>query len=176
MPVYLTPDTRRTLYASPPCEKQFKTVLDAKLLEIIRLPGCIRAGLRGVSPLPFQTGEELEDLLLRVFLKAADPGPAQGRLALTFAFHDPSACLRVDGRDGQAARLSRGQAARDAGSDLTFAMSGETAHAFWRGELNPVAAITTGKLKLGGPPLRALALAPGLARVQAAYRAETGDG
>lgn len=53
-------------------------------------------------------------------------------------------------------------------------MSGETAHAFWRGELNPVAAITAGKLKLSGPLLRALALAPGLAKVQAAYHAETG--
>lgn len=128
----------------------------------------------GVSPLPFQTGEELEDLLTRVFQKAADPGPVQGRLALTFAIHAPDAWLRVDGRDGHAASLSRGQSARDASSDLTFAMSGETAHAFWRGELNPVAAITAGKLKLSGPLLRALALAPGLAKVQAAYRAETG--
>ncbi|WP_034416041.1 SCP2 sterol-binding domain-containing protein [Deinococcus marmoris] len=127
-----------------------------------------------MTPLPFQTGEELEDLLLRVFQKAADPGPTQGRLALTFAIHAPGAWLRVDGRDGQTAALSRGQAAREAESDLTFAMSGETAHAFWRGDLNAVAAITAGKLKISGPLLRALALAPGLAKVQAAYRAETG--
>ena len=128
-----------------------------------------------MNPPPFQTGEELEDLLMRVFLKAADPGPVQGRLALTFDIHEPRACLRVDGRDGQTSILSRGQAARDASSDLTFAMSGETAHAFWSGQLNPVAAITAGKLKLSGALLRALALAPGLAKVQAVYRAETGS-
>lgn len=128
-----------------------------------------------MSPLGFQNGEELEDLLTRVFLKAADPGPVQGRLALTFDIHEPRACLRVDGRDGVAATLSRGEAARDASSDLVFAMSGETAHAFWTGKLNPVAAIAAGKLKLSGAPLRALALAPGLAKVQAAYRAETGS-
>lgn len=126
--------------------------------------------------LPFQTGEELETLLIQVFLKAADPGPAQQRLALTFAIHEPSACLRVDGRGGSPATLSRGQAARTAESDLTFTMSGETAHAFWRGDLNAVAAITAGKLRVSGPLLRALALAPGLAKVQAAYRAETGGG
>lgn len=129
-----------------------------------------------MSLLPFQSGEELEDLLTQVFLEAADPGPVQGRLALSFVIHEPSACLRVDGRGGQAAVLSRGQAARNASSDLTFAMSGETAHAFWSGNLNPVAAITAGKLKLHGPLLRALALSPGLARVQAAYRAATGGG
>ncbi|MBB5364930.1 SCP2 sterol-binding domain-containing protein [Deinococcus humi] len=128
-----------------------------------------------MNPPPFQTGEELEDLLMRVFLKAADPGPVQGRLALTFDIHEPRACLRVNGRDGQSATFTRGEAARDASSDLTFAMSGETAHAFWSGKLNPVAAITAGKLKLNGAPLRALALAPGLAQVQAAYRAETGS-
>lgn len=133
----------------------------------------IWAGLGSVTTSPFQTGEELEDLLIRVFLKAADPGPTQGRLALTFAIHDPDAWLRVDGRDGQTAALSRGQAAREAESELTFAMSGETAHAFWRGELNPVAAMTAGKLKISGPLLRALALAPGLTKVQATYRAET---
>ena len=126
-----------------------------------------------MRPLPFQTGEELEDLLLGVFLQAADPGPAQQRLALTFAFHAPEAWLRVDGRGGQNAELSRGQAARTADSDLTFAMSGESAHAFWRGELNPVAALTAGHLQIRGPVLRALVLAPGLARVQAVYRATT---
>ncbi|MDV6376084.1 SCP2 sterol-binding domain-containing protein [Deinococcus arenicola] len=128
-----------------------------------------------MSSLPFQSGEELEELLLRVFLNAADSSPVQQRLALTFTIHAPSAWLRVDGRNGQTATLSRGDVARQQNSDLTFAMSGETAHAFWRGDLNTVAAMTAGKLKITGPLLRALALAPGLAKVQAAYRQETGE-
>lgn len=127
-----------------------------------------------MSRLPFQTGEELEDLLIRVFLKTADSSPVQQRLALTFAIHGPSAWLRVDGRGGQTATLSRGEIASREDSDLTFAMSGETAHAFWRGNLNAVAAMTAGKLRITGPLLRALALAPGLKKVQAAYREETG--
>jgi hypothetical protein len=174
LPAYLTPGVRRSLYVRPPCENQFKTVLDGRLPQIVRLWIRIWGGLRAVPPLPFQTGEELEDLLIRVFLRAADPGPVQGRQALTFIIHDPGACLRLDGRDGRTAHLSRGQTAREASSDLTFTMSGQTAHAFWSGELNPVAAITAGQLKLTGPPLRALGLAPGLARVQAVYRLETG--
>lgn len=128
-----------------------------------------------MKPLPFETGEELEALLLQVFLKAADPGPVRERLALAFAFHDPDAWVCVDGRSGAAAQLSRGEAARRAGGDLTFHMSGEVAHAFWRGDLNVVAALGRGQLRLEGSVLRALALAPGLARIQAAYRAATGE-
>ncbi|GGM18882.1 hypothetical protein [Deinococcus aerophilus] len=112
--------------------------------------------------------------MLQVFLKTADPGPVRERLALAFAFHDPDAWVCVDGRDGAQAQVSRGETARRAGNDLTFRMSGQTAHAFWRGDLNVVAALTGGQLCMEGPLLRALALAPGLARIQAAYRTETG--
>jgi hypothetical protein len=157
-----------------PCEAWLKAVQHVTLKRIVRLPAGAWDRLDGMKPLPFQTGEELEALLLQVFLKAADPGPVRERLALAFAFHDPAAWMCVDGRAGGPALLSRGEAARRAGSDLTFRMSGEVAHAFWRGDLNVVAALGSGQLRIEGPLLRALALAPGLARIQAAYRAATG--
>lgn len=129
----------------------------------------------GVSgPLPLSTGPAAEALLRRVFLAAGDPTPARRRLAVTFLIHQPEACVRVDGRGGQDAALSSGGEARDAESDLVFEFrSGEAAHAFWRGELSPLEAVRSGALRLRGPLLHALALAPGLGKVQAAYREAT---
>ncbi|AFD26215.1 hypothetical protein [Deinococcus gobiensis] len=125
--------------------------------------------------LPFQTGEDLERLLCRVFLAAGDQSPVQRRLAVTFLIHAPEACVRVDGRDGQTAHLSRSDEARGTPSDLVFELdSGEAAHAFWRGGLSPVEAVRSGRLRLRGPLLQALGLAPGLGKVQAAYREATG--
>lgn len=123
--------------------------------------------------MPARSGPDLEALLSRVFLQAADPGPARARLALRFVHTEPDACVLVDGRSGESA-VTTGEAARSGEVDLTFTLSGEAAHAFWRGELNPVAAMTAGTLRIDGPLLRALALAPGLKLVQAAYREATG--
>lgn len=121
---------------------------------------------------PAQTGPGLEQLLTRVFLRAADPGPARARLALRFVHTGPDACVLVDGRSGESV-VTTGEAARLGDADLTFSLSGPAAHAFWRGDLNPVAAMTAGTLRIDGPLLKALALAPGLKLVQAAYREAT---
>ena len=128
--------------------------------------------LRWADPVPLPpdlSGPGLEDLLTRVFLNAADPGPARARLALRFVHTQPDACVLVDGRSG-ISEITTGDAARAGEADLTFHISGSHAHAFWRGDLNPVAAMTAGTLRIEGPLLRALALAPGLKLVQAAYR------
>ena len=122
---------------------------------------------------PDLSGPDMEALLTRVFLRAADPAPARERLALRFVQTDPDVCVLVDGRSGQTTVLS-GDAARSGPADLTFTLRGPGADAFWRGDLNVVAAMTDGTLRITGPLLRALALAPGLKLVQAAYRAETG--
>ncbi|PNY81511.1 hypothetical protein [Deinococcus koreensis] len=121
---------------------------------------------------PAQTGPDLEALLTRVFLQAADPGPARARLALRFLQTQPDACVLVDGRSGESV-VTTGEAARLGEADLTFHLSGPAAHAFWRGDLNPVAAMTAGTLRIDGPLLKALTLAPGLKLVQAAYREAT---
>lgn len=140
-----------------------------------RPPRCAEAVSDPHPPPPFRSGPELEALLRRVFLAAGDRTPVQRRLAVTFIVHGPGACVRVDGRDGQAAHLSSGEAARGADSDLVFELgSGAFAHAFWRGEVSPVAAVRSGDLRLRGPLLHALGLAPGLKLVQAAYREATG--
>ncbi|THF86649.1 hypothetical protein E7T09_11180 [Deinococcus sp. KSM4-11] len=118
---------------------------------------------------PDLTGLQLEVLLTRVFLKAADPGPAHARLRLRFLHTDPDACVLVDGRSG-ASVITTGLLARSGTADLTFHLRGPGAHRFWRGDLNVVAAMTDGTLRIEGALLRALALAPGLKLVQAAYR------
>lgn len=124
--------------------------------------------------LPPQDPAALEALLTRVFLRAADPGPARARLALRVLHPYPEgrpACVLVDGRSGESA-VSSGPPALEGEAELTFAVAAEHAPAFWRGELNPVGAMQAGVLSIRGPLLRALALAPGLKLVQAAYRAE----
>lgn len=126
-----------------------------------------------MAPSPDLSGLEYEALLTRVFLRAADPAPARERLALRFVQSDPDACVLVDGRSGQTTVLG-GAAAHSGPADLTFTLRGPGADAFWRGDLNVVAAMQNGTLRIAGPLLRALALAPGLKLVQAAYRAETG--
>ncbi|WP_309571302.1 hypothetical protein [Deinococcus sp.] len=118
------------------------------------------------------SGPELEALLSRVFLRAADPGPARARLALRFLHTEPDACVLVDGRSG-ASVVTTGEDARRGVADLTFHLRGPGVHAFWRGDLNVVAAMTGGTLRIEGPLLRALALAPGLTLVQAAFREAT---
>lgn len=118
---------------------------------------------------PYRSAQALESFLTEVFLSAADPGPVTRRVALKFVLSAPDACIHVDGRAGDTARISTGAAAQAQGADLTFRMSGETAHAFWSGHLNPVAAMTAGHLRLEGNLLTALALAPGLKKIQAEY-------
>lgn len=114
--------------------------------------------------------------LLRVFSAAhADPDAdllLRRRAALTFVFTQPDAAIRLDGRDGQAVRLTVGEEARAAPSDLTFRLTAQAAHALWLGELNPVSAMLAGQLSLQGPLPLALALSPSLRVMQAAYRAE----
>ncbi|MDL2343179.1 SCP2 sterol-binding domain-containing protein, partial [Deinococcus sp. MIMF12] len=73
--------------------------------------------------------------------------------------------------DGQRAVVTAGEAARQAPSDLTFRLSAGTAHALWLGELNPAAAVLSGQMTMQGPVPLALALAPGMRVMQAAYRA-----
>lgn len=126
-----------------------------------------------LSPTPGGSGPE--QVLTRAFLRAADPGPARARLSLLFVQSNPDACVRVDGRSGTSV-VTTGDAARQGTADLTFHLRGPGAHAFWRGDLNVVAAMTDGTLRIEGPLLRALTLAPGLKLVQAAYRTETEAG
>lgn len=120
-------------------------------------------------PPPYRSASSLEDFLTEVFLAAADPGPVTRRTALKFVFSGPDACLHVDGREGEVARITSGEAACVQDAPLVFRMSGETAHAFWSAELSPVAAMTAGELRLEGNLLLALALAPGLKKIQAEY-------
>lgn len=119
---------------------------------------------------------QLTQRLLRVFGAAhADPDAnllLRRRAALTLLFTVPDAAIRLDGRGGQAVTLTVGEEARAAPSDLTFRMTAQAAHALWLGELNPVAAMLAGQLAVQGPLPLALALAPSLKVMQAAYRAE----
>lgn len=124
---------------------------------------------------PYRDAAHLQALLARVLGRAYDGEEAGAllrlRLALAFEITQPDLRARVDGRGGREAHVTFGPEAAES-ADLTFRMSGDTAHAFWQGELNPVAAMTAGRLKVEGNLIRALALAPGLTQFQRAYREE----
>ena len=92
----------------------------------------------------------------------------QRRLALAFDIRDPALMVLVDGRSGDTVQVSFGP---DAAAPLTFSMDGETAHAFWMGDLNVVAAMTTGRIRFQGSLLQALSIAPMMPVLQRRYRA-----
>lgn len=124
---------------------------------------------------PHSPAARLEARLLRVLTAAhRDPDAdalVKGRAAITFHITDPDVTVRVSGRDGTRAVVTTGEAARDQESDLTFGLSAQTAHALWLGRLNPAAAVLSGQMTMRGPLPLALALAPGMRAMQAAYRA-----
>lgn len=124
---------------------------------------------------PYQGAAHLQALLERVFARGYGGEEAtlilRQRLAVAFVLTAPDLRAQVDGRDGQAVRVSFGEEA-ERPADLTFRMNGDTAHAFWLGELNPVAAVGQGRLRLEGSLTRAIALLPTLPPLQRAYREE----
>ncbi|MEF2276777.1 SCP2 sterol-binding domain-containing protein [Deinococcus sp. YIM 134068] len=125
---------------------------------------------------PYRDAAHLQAILERVFRRGYTGEETSAllhqRLALAFVITAPDLRARVDGRDGQTAQVSFGPDTADLPADLTFRMDGETAHAFWSGDLNPVAAMAQGRLRVEGSLIRALALAPGLSQMQRAYREE----
>lgn len=124
---------------------------------------------------PDSPAARLEARLFRV-LTSAHSGPDADalvgrRAAITFQITDPDVTVRVSGRDGTRAVVTTGEAAREEDSDLTFGLSARVAHELWLGHLNPAAAVLSGQMTMRGPLTLALALAPGMRAMQAAYRA-----
>ncbi|WP_181391969.1 SCP2 sterol-binding domain-containing protein [Deinococcus irradiatisoli] len=121
-------------------------------------------------PLRFSAAQ-LQDVLGRVYAEVGDEPQAAvlgtRRLTLAFAFSEPELHLTVDGRSGQAVVRVGADAPAP---DLTFYLAGENIDRFWRGDLNPLTALAAGQLRIEGPLLTALALAPALPALQARYR------
>ena len=139
------------------------------------------------DPSPYRDAAQLRGLLEVVLSDEPLPGQAGGaapapadnplvqrRLAVAYLFRNPDLTVLVDGRSGEGVQVSFGvplDSAVLSSAPLSFSMSGETIHAFWLGELNMVAALTSGRLRMSGPLLQALAIAPLLPPLQARYRA-----
>ena len=130
-----------------------------------------------VSGSPYHGAAHLRALMAALLSDAAISGNdvlesanplTQRRLALSFDFRDPALAVLVDGRSGHTVQVSFGPVAA---APLTFSMDGETAHAFWMGELNVVAAMTTGRIRFQGALLQALSIAPMMPVLQRRYRA-----
>ena len=115
---------------------------------------------------------QLKAILSEVYAPAGQDSQAgvlaARRLVVAFAFRNPDLHLVVDGRSGEAV-VRTGEADLPA-ADLTFHLAGDDIDRFWRGELNPVAALSAGQLRIEGSLLTALALAPALPGFQARYR------
>ncbi|ULH17083.1 hypothetical protein MF271_17320 (plasmid) [Deinococcus sp. KNUC1210] len=91
-------------------------------------------------------------------LKPQHDDPAAGRNPLfAFDFSDLSLTVVLDGRSGHTVMVSF---VAVAGVPLTFSMDGDTAHAFWMGDLNVVTAMTLGRIRLRRSLLQALSIAP----------------
>ncbi|MPY68191.1 SCP2 sterol-binding domain-containing protein [Deinococcus sp. SDU3-2] len=124
---------------------------------------------------PDSPAARLEARLFRVLTSAHSSPDADAlvgrRAAITFQITDPDVTVRVSGRDGTQAVVTTGEAAREEDSDLTFGLSARVAHELWVGNLNPAAAVLSGQMTMRGPLTLALALAPGMRAMQAAYRA-----
>ncbi len=126
--------------------------------------------LKMLAPLRFSAAQ-LQGILSEVYASAGSMPQAgvlgERRLVVAFAFRDPELRLTVDGRGGQAV-IRVGEDAPV--PDLTFQLAGEHIDRFWRGDLNAVAALAAGQLRIEGSLLTALALAPALPHLQAHYR------
>ncbi|BDP42800.1 hypothetical protein DAETH_27690 [Deinococcus aetherius] len=125
---------------------------------------------------PYRDAAHLQAILERVFRRGYAGDEAglilRQRLAVAFVISDPDLHARVDGRDGQTVQVTFGPEAASLPADLTFRMAGDAAHPFWLGELNPMTAMTQGRLRIGGSLIRAIALSPTLPHLQRAYREE----
>ncbi len=139
---------------------------------------------RAVSS-PYRDSVHLQTLLAAVF---AYPYPGDEArlltrlgLAVGFTFSDPDLLVLLDGRPPVSGQSGPGSAdevrvlfgpevAAAPPPDLRFSMNGETAHPFWTGELNMVAAMVGGRLSIHGPLLRALTIAPMMPAMQRVYR------
>ncbi|WP_161881612.1 SCP2 sterol-binding domain-containing protein [Deinococcus alpinitundrae] len=115
---------------------------------------------------------QLKAVLSEVYAPAGQDAQAgvlaARRLVVAFAFRNPDLHLVVDGRSGEAVVRTGGDDLPAA--DLTFHLAGDDIDQFWRGDLNPVAALSAGQLKIEGSLLTALVLAPALPGLQARYR------
>ena len=120
---------------------------------------------------PYRSASDLQSLLEQVFAARQPDGDLLSRqkLALAFVFTAPDLSVSIDGRSGAGSVVSFGQATQ--ATDLTFSMSGQTAHPFWTGDLNVVTALGLGQIRLQGSLLNALKIAPMMPAMQAAYRA-----
>ena len=128
-----------------------------------------------LTHLPGPSAAQLGAILREVYAPAGQDSQAgvlaARRLVVAFAFQNPELYLVVDGRSGQAVVSTQASGPLpELPADLTFHLAGEQIHRFWRGELNPVAAMTAGHLRIEGSLLTALALAPALPGLQARYR------
>ncbi|WP_052326656.1 hypothetical protein [Deinococcus peraridilitoris] len=92
----------------------------------------------------------------------------RAQAVVAFVHHEPELTLVLSGR-GSSVEVN--WELPPTPPDLIFELpTAEIAHRFWLGELNVMAAITSGQIRMRGNLLKAIALLPSAAGSQAAYR------
>ncbi|WP_293911499.1 SCP2 sterol-binding domain-containing protein [Deinococcus sp.] len=124
-----------------------------------------------MSPSSVPSAERLKVVLTALYTSAGDVAGAevlgQRQLVLSFVFTNPDLTLCIDGRSAPVVVSSEGPFPS---ADLTFRLAGANIDKFWRGELNAMAGVVSGDLKIEGSLITALSLAPALGGLQARYR------
>ncbi len=121
----------------------------------------------------WRDSKEPIDAFIKMFEKCmADPELSEGLkkvnqlILFDYSQDGPDCCFWVDSRNGE---LSVGAGKPSGTPNLTLITSADDGHRSWSNKLNPVMAITRGKIKIKGSATGLLKLAPKLKKVAEYY-------
>ncbi|HEY5525982.1 MAG TPA: SCP2 sterol-binding domain-containing protein [Candidatus Anoxymicrobiaceae bacterium] len=125
----------------------------------------------------YKDADQLYELLGQLFedLKA-DPEIAKkiaaSGLVVRFAYSDPDSEIWIDAheKDPDKAEIILGDPGDGRKADITMSMDADTAHQFWLGDLNLMAALTRRKIVAKGPIPKAMKLLPVIKPAYPMYR------
>jgi len=110
----------------------------------------------------FATSEEWEKVIVGFFEKLFATPDVSARLieadlSLRYKFSDPQLVLFLSSKDGNK-DVNPGD--EESKADVEMSMTAETAHKYWSGQINPMVAMASGKIKARGAVAKALKLIP----------------
>lgn len=124
----------------------------------------------------FKSDVELYDCIGEFISSVKDnptigPKIRQAGIIIRFVYSDPAAQITIDAKnpapEGQFYTVYYGDTAVT--PELVMTMSADTAHSFWLGKVNLMAALTRGQIVAKGPVATALKLLPAIQPTYAMY-------
>ena len=123
----------------------------------------------------FASSEEWGNLILGFMKRLADTPEiatklAASKMSVRYNYTDPEFVLFVDLTAGSVDQIEIRPGDTDSEADLELTMSADDAHRYWSGKLNPMVAMTTGKIKAKGAIGKSLKLQPVMKPAHALYQ------